>query len=186
MNVTTLNPTKMDEINSLNIPAFKRKRSISAKEKRLASPRIKSHIRTTTRTRRTTKTRRYSRTPLEESLIDIPTRRSSYPSENLFPSPITDEEFEEPTRAREEVREMKLCGHCEGYFDKIEVAVILLTSPIRTGDMIIFETNEGLFEQEISSMQINRKDISIAHAGDDIGLKVALTPKVGGNVYKVI
>jgi len=91
-----------------------------------------------------------------------------------------------PITSTQGPREMKICGHCDGFFDKIDVAVIKLTSPIRIGDIIIFEKNEGLFEQEILSMQINRQDVTIAHAGDDVGLKVIMKPKVGTPVYKVI
>ncbi|MFA6918168.1 MAG: hypothetical protein WC285_05070 [Candidatus Gracilibacteria bacterium] len=168
----------MDELNVLNIPAFKRKRSISAHAKKQTSyMRIKPERKTRVRK---------SIEKVEERMIENPFRHS-LPSEDLFPSPILDEEItEEPTISRSSVREMQICGRCEGYFDKIDVAVIQLTSSIRTGNSIIFETNDGLFEQEIISMQINRKDISIAHAGDDIGLKVAIRPKVGGSVYKVI
>lgn len=90
------------------------------------------------------------------------------------------------TSTTQDPREMRICGHCDGFFDQIDVAVVTLTSPIRIGDIIIFEKNEGLFEQEILSMQINRQEVTIAHAGDDIGLKVRIEPKVGTPVYKVI
>lgn len=91
-----------------------------------------------------------------------------------------------PITSTQDPREMRICGHCDGFFDQIDVAVVTLTSPIRIGDIIIFEKNEGLFEQEILSMQINRQEVTIAHAGDDIGLKVRIEPKVGTPVYKVI
>jgi hypothetical protein len=90
------------------------------------------------------------------------------------------------TSTTQSPREMRICGHCDGFYDQIDVAVVTLTSPIRIGDIIIFEKNEGLFEQEILSMQINRQEVTIAHAGDDIGLKVRIEPKVGTPVYKVI
>lgn len=179
-------------MNVLNIPAFQRKRSISAHEKRTAlstRPRPTKKLRTTRsiRTTRSTPRTRRSISQIEEHSISNPFR-SSLPSEDLFPSPIIDEAeiIETPTIQRESFREMQICGRCEGYFDNIDVAVIQLTSSIRNGDFILFETDNGLFEQEISSMQINRQDISIARAGDDIGLKVLSRPKVGGSVYKVI
>lgn len=180
----------MDDLNVLNIPAFQRKRSISAHEKKTASysrPRPTKRLRTTRSTRTTTRSRRSSISQIEERSISNPFR-SSLPSEDLFPSPIIDdaEIIQEPTIQRSSFREMQICGRCEGYFDNIDVAVIQLTSSIRNGDFILFETDNGLFEQEISSMQINRQDISIARAGDDIGLKVLSRPKVGGSVYKVI
>lgn len=169
----------MEDINVLNIPAFKRKRSISARAKKIPSY-LKPKPSRKTRIRRTA-------SKIEERVIHNPFR-SSLPSEDLFPSPIIDGEeiMETSTANQSSIREMQICGKCEGYFDKIDVAVIQLTRSIRNGDYIIFETDDGLFEQEITSMQINRKDISIARAGDDIGLKVAMRPKVGGSVYKVI
>ncbi|MBI2634505.1 hypothetical protein HYW82_02440 [Candidatus Peregrinibacteria bacterium] len=81
---------------------------------------------------------------------------------------------------------MKTCGVCEGYFDKIEVAIIKLTGTLKVGERIIFEKIDGLFEQKVESMQINRKDVKRAKAGSDIGLKVAMKPNVGTTVYKVI
>ncbi|MBD3361009.1 hypothetical protein GF366_04385 [Candidatus Peregrinibacteria bacterium] len=85
-----------------------------------------------------------------------------------------------------EVREMKTCGTCDGFFEAINVAVVKVTSPIRTGDRIIFEKENGLFEQTVESMQINRKNITLAKSGSDIGLKVTIKPTVGTLVYKVI
>jgi hypothetical protein len=35
-------------------------------------------------------------------------------------------------------------------------------------------------------MQINHKDVKLAKSGSDIGLKVVIPPKIGGNVYKVL
>jgi len=187
----------MEEVNVLNIPAFQRKRSISAKEKKLSSPsslrpsrKIRSRTGYSRVTRTKTRTRTKISTPIsefEEPIIQSPFR-SSLPSEELFPSPIIEETnpYNEPICNTSAFREMQTCGRCEGYFDKIDVAVIQLTSSIRIGESIIFETDNGLFEQEIASMQINRQDIEVAHAGDDIGLKVLARPKVGGSVYKVI
>ena len=157
----------MDDINTLNIPAYKRKRSISARARRKPSYTIKP----------AKKTRRRTTQKTIQEIEEIPIQRTM-PSEELFPSPVLENE--------EEIREMKICGTCDGYFDQIDVAVIQITSALRKGDRIIFETNEGLFEQTITSMQINRKNIALARAGSDIGLKVLMKPKVGGYVYKVI
>lgn len=170
-------------MNVLNIPAFQRKRSISAKARKLsATPRIKS-IR---KTRKIQRKRTLITPQIEERTIND-LFRPALPSEDLFPSPLMDGlEKSDYSSSASSFREMQICGRCEGYFEKIDVAVIQLTSSIRSGEQIIFETDNGLFEQEISSIQINRKDVSIARAGDDIGLKVIARPKVGGSVYKII
>ncbi len=162
----------MAEINELNIPAFQRKRSLAAKARRKVG--YSSSLK---------KTKRAIKKRHEDPITEIPLL-SAINHEPDFSDPI--DIFKPQTKKSSNFREMKLCGRCDGYFDNIEVAVITVTSPIRKGDIIIFEKDEGLFEQEITSMQINRKDVSLARSGDDIGLKVFLKPKVGTSVYKVI
>lgn len=162
----------MDEVNPINIPAFQRKRSLAAKSR-------KKPTSTRQRVRRKSK---IIRPQYEEQFPEIQTS-GSLPSEELFPDPL---ELETIKAKDPEVREMKICGQCEGYFDKIEVAVIKITSPVRKGDVIIFEKYNGLFEQTVGSMQINKKSVTLARSGSDIGIKVAMEPKVGTAVYKVI
>lgn len=83
------------------------------------------------------------------------------------------------------LREMEICGVCDGYLGKIEVALIELTDTLRKGDRVLFETEDGLFEQTVSSMQIDRKDVKIARRGSGIGMKVLREPKKNGKVYRV-
>lgn len=172
-----------EQLNEINIPAFKRKRSITAKEKKLA----------VAETHPTINIYRPSRPPKkshkrEDSLMDIPVRRSLFPEQSIEEEYMENmENLEENTRQeKDELREMRICGQCEGYFENIEVAIIKVTSPIRKNDRIIFETETGLFEQKIASMQIDRRDVNIAKTGSDIGVKALLKPKVGAYVYKVI
>ncbi|MBU1992423.1 translation elongation factor-like protein [Patescibacteria group bacterium] len=80
---------------------------------------------------------------------------------------------------------MRICGECEGYFDKIDVAIVILSGTLRVGDRVVFETSTGLFEQVVESMQINRKNVQIARPGSDIGMKVYIEPRKGGTVYRV-
>lgn len=140
-----------------------RKRSISAKGRK--KPTVSQ-----------TRKRPSAKTPIEEiTLMDEISRN------DLFPTP-----FETPGAKLTKVREMTVCGICEGFFDKIDVAIVRVTSAIREGDRIIFEKSDGLFEQSVKSMQIDRKDVKLAKTGSDIGLKVAFKPTVGTQVYKVI
>lgn len=171
----------MEEPNILNIPAFKRRRSIVARAKK--TPNYLKQIQKSKKKKRRTILKRtisYTEPTVFSPFTDIPAK-PQMPSEDLFPEP----EFVE-TKNESSVREMKTCGICEGYFDNIEVAIIRVTSPIRKGDILIFEKQDGLFEQEASSIQINRKDITLATTGSEIGLKVAMKPLVGGQVYKLI
>ncbi|MFH1218532.1 MAG: hypothetical protein V1679_01690 [Candidatus Peregrinibacteria bacterium] len=160
-----------------NIPAFRRKQSLAAKARK--KPAYLSPKKRTT-TKRTT-TPRLTRTRIiePEDELEIP---PSFPSEDLFPDPDT----YTPSSSSKKDREFQTCGICDGYFDKIDVAVVQVTSPIRKGDVLIFEKEGGLFEQEVDSMQINRRDVSLARSGSDIGLKVRHKPIVGAQVYKLI
>lgn len=162
----------MNEIDSVNIPAYQRKRSLAAKARKSTT---RTRKKTTTKPKRTTRSR-----PVKVEEMTI----ADAIQENKFENPI---DIFKPTRSTAPgAREMKICGRCDGFFDKINVGIIKLTTSLRVGDVIIFEKNDGLFEQEITSMQINRQDVTIAYAGDDIGLKIAMKPKVGTSVYKVI
>jgi hypothetical protein len=84
------------------------------------------------------------------------------------------------------VREMRACGVVELFFDKIDVVAIKLNGSIRVGDKLVYETQDGLFEQEVESIQIDREEVMTAYTGDDVGIRVQMAPKKGGNVYKVI
>ncbi len=159
----------MDEPNLLNIPAYQRKRSLAAKSRRKPN-----YLQTKPKSRKRTK--KQTRLSPEISIQTV------LPSQEIFPDPFLNEV---PQKASD-LREMKTCGICEGYFDNIEVAIVKVTSPIRINDKIIFEKQDGLFEQEVKSMQINRKDVTLATTGSEIGLKVYQQPTVGAPVYKIM
>lgn len=161
----------MTDQNILNIPAYQRKRSISAqarKTNQISKTPLKPH--------KVTRKRLEAIDPINEIAIS-----NDFLKDDLYPTP------EQSSMKRStKFKEMKTCGICEAYFEKIDVAILKLTSPLRIGDIIIIEKNDGLFQQEIKSMQINRKEIKIAKTGSEIGLKISMEPKIGGSIYKVI
>ena len=75
-------------------------------------------------------------------------------------------------------------GHIAHFFSKIGVAVLDLTQPLNVGEQILVKGPTTDFEQTIDSMQIERKQISHAEAGQSIGLKVDLPVKEKDVVYK--
>ncbi|MBI4975477.1 hypothetical protein HZC20_02255 [Candidatus Peregrinibacteria bacterium] len=164
----------MENPNILNIPAYQRKRSLAAKARSIGKHKQQKK----SPARKTTKRRIIK--PVEESIFgEIPVRESM-PSQELF------EEIPQTSGRKSGLREMRICGICEGYFDKINVAIIQVTSPIRKGDSLIFEKEGGLFEQTIDSIQIDRQDVQLARSGTTIGVKVLMKPQVGTSVYKEI
>lgn len=169
----------MNELDSVNIPAFKRKRSLAAKARNSAKQSI------SLATPKKSKARKAKRTYRIHAIEELPLT-TQMPSNELFPEPELEDYEPISKKADSEIREMAICGTCDGYFDKIDVAVIKVTSAIREGDILIFEKDDGLFQQPIQSMQQNHRDISLARSGSDIGVKVCMKPKVGTPVYKVI
>ncbi len=77
-------------------------------------------------------------------------------------------------------------GKVTHYYDKIQVAIIELDSDLGAGDKIKFSRGgEDMFEQTVSSMQVEHNQIESAKKGDVIGLKVEKEVKEGADVYKI-
>ena len=72
----------------------------------------------------------------------------------------------------------------EKFFDKIDVAAILLSSDLKVGDNIEMEGEDGKFTMTVSSMQIERKDVTKAKEGDSVGIKVPQSVIAGSEVYR--
>lgn len=77
----------------------------------------------------------------------------------------------------------KLVGKVVHYYDKIGVAVVELKDSLKIGDSIIIESATPV-EQKVTSMQIDKKPIAQAKAGQAIGVKVSKEVKRNNNVYK--
>jgi translation elongation factor EF-1alpha len=70
------------------------------------------------------------------------------------------------------------------YFDRIGVAVLMLHGPLSVGDWIQFVRHgESLFEQEVTSMEVDHSPIASARIGDEVALKVQQVVKEGTEVY---
>lgn len=80
--------------------------------------------------------------------------------------------------------EEKEIGKITHYYDKIGVAVILLSADLKVGDTIKIKRGEEEFEEKVSSMQIEHQDIDSAKAGDEVAIKISAKAKEGDKVYK--
>lgn len=83
--------------------------------------------------------------------------------------------------------EKKECiGKVTHYFPKVKAAVVEIGKgqKLKVGDKILVEGHGNSFEQTVDSMQIDRKPIKEAKAGDAIGLEVKEDVKEGDLVYK--
>ena len=79
----------------------------------------------------------------------------------------------------------KQIGVVSNYFDHVGVAAIKLSAGLKVGDKIQVKGGEETdFEQEVKSMQINRKDVSKAKKGDEIGVKAKEKVRKGYKIFK--
>lgn len=75
-------------------------------------------------------------------------------------------------------------GSVAHFFPKINVAVIDLKLPLSVGDRIAIKGPLTDFDQTVDSIQIDRKTIPRAQAGQSIGLKLAQQARENDLVYK--
>jgi putative protease len=85
-----------------------------------------------------------------------------------------------------EERKLKVIGKINHYYPKINVAVIELNDEISVGDKILIKGSTTNFEQVVESIQIEKKNIERAFAGQKIGLKVKDRVREKDIVYKII
>lgn len=67
--------------------------------------------------------------------------------------------------------EEKPIGKVSHYYDKIGVAVLSLTKPLKVGDKIRFEGHNE-FTQEVASMQVQHKAVTKVKAKEEVAVKV--------------
>ena len=66
----------------------------------------------------------------------------------------------------------KEIGKVSSYFKHVDVAAIKLSGQLKVGDKIHIKGHTTDFEQEVDSMQIEKKKVAKAKKGDHIGIKV--------------
>jgi len=81
--------------------------------------------------------------------------------------------------------EEKEIGVVSGYFSNVGVAAIKLSDKLNVGDTIHIRGFTTDFEQEVESMQIERKEVKKAKKGDHIGIKVTDKVRPNDKVYLV-
>jgi len=77
-------------------------------------------------------------------------------------------------------------GVVSDYFAKIGVAAVVVEKEIQVGDTLHFKGHTTDLTQKVESMQIEHRSVSVAKAGDSVGIKVSDRVRKGDVVYKVI
>ena len=75
-------------------------------------------------------------------------------------------------------------GEVTHYFDKIQVAVVKLNTPLKIGDKVHF-TGSADFEQVVDSMQIDHNDVRAVKKGRWVAIKVEKAVKEKDTFSKI-
>ncbi len=76
-------------------------------------------------------------------------------------------------------------GIISHFYGQIGVAVVDLTGELKVGDKIRIKGAVTDIEQDVESMQIDKKPVGKASKGESIGLKAAGKIREGDDVYKI-
>ena len=76
-------------------------------------------------------------------------------------------------------------GTVTHYYGNISVAIIKLSDSLKVGDSIHIKGHSEDFTQEISSMQIEHKEVTEAKSGEFVGIKVSQKTHPNDKVFKV-
>ena len=90
-----------------------------------------------------------------------------------------------PVAKKAAKNEGKLIGLITHYFPHVQAAVIKLKGPLAMGETVKIKGHTTDLTQIITSMQIDRVDISNAKKGDEIGLQVSSRVRQGDKAYKI-
>lgn len=71
------------------------------------------------------------------------------------------------------------------FFAHPVVAGIELSGELRVGDLVAVRGHTTNLEFQLESMQIDRKEVDAARAGDSVGIKVPERVRRGDRVYKI-
>jgi U32 family peptidase len=75
-------------------------------------------------------------------------------------------------------------GKVLNYYSKIKVAVVELSLPLSVGDRILIKGPSTDFEQNVESIEVDRKDIHRAEGGTSVGLKLVQLARQKDAVFK--
>lgn len=77
-------------------------------------------------------------------------------------------------------------GKVTHYYDKIGVAVItVLNQPLKVGDVVKISGHDNEFNQTVSSLQIEHKQVTEVPVGETAGMKIDKPVKEGDSLYLV-
>jgi putative protease len=81
--------------------------------------------------------------------------------------------------------ELRPIGNVIHYWTRLGVAGVELTDTLKMDDWVHFLGATTDFQQRVTSMQINKRFINEAFAGQQVGVLVAERVRTGDTVYRI-
>ena len=75
-------------------------------------------------------------------------------------------------------------GEVTHYFDKIQVAIIKLSAPLKVGDKIKIKGATTDFDENVDSIQLDHESLEEAKDGQEVCIKVTKKTREGDEVLK--
>ncbi|KKU14980.1 hypothetical protein A3A20_00530 [Candidatus Wolfebacteria bacterium RIFCSPLOWO2_01_FULL_45_19] len=82
-------------------------------------------------------------------------------------------------------KEPKPIGEIKHYYGGIGVAVIKFGKAVKVGDRVSVKGATSDFEETISSMQYDHKEIKGAKKGQEVGVKISKKVREGDKIYEI-
>ena len=83
------------------------------------------------------------------------------------------------------VNKPKKVGKVTHYYDRLQVAIVKLSSPIKVGDHLRYQKEDREHEEEVVEMQSEHQVIEKAKKGEEVGIKVSQKVKKGDEVFLI-
>lgn len=78
---------------------------------------------------------------------------------------------------------MSEIGKVSHFYDRLSVAIIKLSGPLKVGDGIEIKGATTGLKQKVESMQFDHQDITEGAAGQEVGIKVGNKVRPGDAVF---
>jgi translation elongation factor EF-1alpha len=72
------------------------------------------------------------------------------------------------------------------FFDRIQVAVVLLENELYLDDWILVYGPRTQIRQQVLSMQVNHQPIDKAEPGDEVAIKINDVAREGDDIYLIL
>jgi len=78
----------------------------------------------------------------------------------------------------------QVIGEVTHFFDKISVAIIKLSAPLKVGDKVKIKGATTELTQDVETMKLDHEELEEAKPGEEVGIKVADKVREGDKVSK--